>query len=84
MSEGTPSISENLWLLQDCIVVRAARTINRKPLFFIIKNTAILTVGEADTLILPYQALKCFLIEYNLNGFLPDNYRDLVLSVNWQ
>lgn len=43
-----------------------------------------LTVEEADALILPYQALKCFLIEYNLNGFLPDNYRDLVLSVNWQ
>lgn len=43
-----------------------------------------LTVDEADALILPYQALKCFLVEYNLNGFLPENYRNLVLSVNWQ
>lgn len=42
-----------------------------------------LTVEEADALIIPYQALKCFLIEYNLNGFLPLNYEKLVKSVDW-
>lgn len=42
-----------------------------------------LSVEEADALIIPYQALKCFLIEYNLNGFLPENYAKLVKSVDW-
>lgn len=42
-----------------------------------------LTVEEADALIIPYQALKCFLVEYNLNGFLPRNYEKLVKSVDW-
>ena len=42
-----------------------------------------LTVAQADALIIPYQALKCFLIEYNLNGFLPPNYEALVKSVDW-
>ncbi len=42
-----------------------------------------LSVEEADALITPYQALKCFLIEYNLNGFLPPNYAELVRSVKW-
>ncbi len=42
-----------------------------------------LTVEEADDLIIPYQALKCFLVEYNLNGFLPPDYERLVKSVDW-
>lgn len=42
-----------------------------------------LSEEEADALIIPYQALKCFLVEYNLNGFLPLNYEKLVKSVNW-
>lgn len=42
-----------------------------------------LGVEEADALILPYQALKCFLVEYNLNGFLPLEYEKLVKSVDW-
>lgn len=42
-----------------------------------------LSVEEADALIIPYQALKCFLVEYNLNGFLPPNYVELVKSVKW-
>ncbi|MDO5446922.1 MAG: aminoglycoside phosphotransferase family protein [Prevotellaceae bacterium] len=41
------------------------------------------TVEEADALILPYQALKCFLIEYNINGFLPPHYEELVKNVDW-
>ncbi|MCQ2167418.1 MAG: phosphotransferase [Bacteroidales bacterium] len=42
-----------------------------------------MSVEEADALIMPYQALKCFLVEYNLNGFLPPNYEKLVKSVEW-
>lgn len=42
-----------------------------------------LSVEEADALILPYQALKCFLVEYNLNGRLPSSYAELVRSVKW-
>lgn len=42
-----------------------------------------LTVEEADELIIPYQALKCFLIEFNLKGFLPPCYEELVKSVKW-
>lgn len=42
-----------------------------------------LTVEEADDLIIPYQALKCFLVEYNLNGVLPQTFEELVKSVDW-
>lgn len=42
-----------------------------------------LSVEGADDLIIPYQALKCFLVEYNLNGYLPPNYERLVKSVEW-
>ena len=41
------------------------------------------SVEEADALIIPYQALKCFLIEYNLNGSLTPNHVKLLRSVKW-